>query len=224
MEENLFNIVPNLEMLLLTKSYKELTKEEFDEISKFLSDEEYKILRNTILEVKASLNKESDKIHPLPSTKKHLTNLIIEKQISVKKNKVFTLHNIINYKIPFYQTAAAVLIFIVSITLIKFKPVEVITYRNKTDTVYVDKQITAVEKANLKTSKIDRNNKLIKIKNKLMKSNIIKTVNKNSFPLTQYEQLQYAKTMKNIEMTQTMRKGSSIRNDTLLSQFVYVMN
>ena len=142
MKDKQDSLSPEIEKLLLQKSYENLNTTELTLVAAQLSVEEYQSYRLLLLESKKTFALKQT--HPRPEIRKHLTQLIRSKK---EKPKVWTnLNSILNYRIPAWPAALGFIALLLfawpnteKVVIERSEPEKVYVY--KTDTVYKDKPV-----------------------------------------------------------------------------------
>jgi hypothetical protein len=143
MEESLFEKIPQLEKLLETKSFSELSSMEKEAVTKHMKQDEYDVYHEIILKSKNRFAYENKTITPDPT----ILNRLLEKMENKRSRRtgVFDMfHKLITFRIPVYQPAFAVTIIAVLFFILNNRSHETIRYLARNDTIYLEKQIPAL--------------------------------------------------------------------------------
>ena len=137
MEEHIFDKVPELEILLESRSFSDLTESEKERVLEYLTQEEYDTYRNVILESRKQFVHEMGVNKPGPELRTGLLNLMSRKKrrgIALKE----ILNKVITYRIPVYQPAFTIAILVILFFTLNNKGGETVRYIAQRDTVYLE--------------------------------------------------------------------------------------
>lgn len=206
----------DFEKLLLNKSYKQLTDEEKKSVaSNFSIEDDYSLMRQTLLNARTSLQMEKSKLIPHPPTHSKLIAALRDKK---QTNGLVFLQNIFSYKIPIYQLGIAAMLAVALFYFFSNKTNEIqnIPSQNlivKTDTVFIYKEIPV----EVEVKKIAEN----KSNRKRIEKNIVqeKAVSSEQiFPFCSYtpNELDFD----NLQIGEITQVGRTVSEDSVLTKFV----
>ncbi len=142
MAENLFEHMPELERLMETRSFGELTLVEREQVLRNVSEEEYESCRAVILAGKLEFGQEKKALVPDPAIRERLLRSMGGSEAS-QMRVMDHFMRFLGFRIPVYQPVmAAACLAILFIFLYNRKP-ETVRYLVSTDTVYMEKPVAA---------------------------------------------------------------------------------
>jgi hypothetical protein len=138
MEESLFEKIPQLERLLETKSFSELSDWEKEAVTQHITQEEYDSYHELILESKGQFAHEHMTVTPNPEIHRRL----LEKMNNRKPHRISVsqmFHKLITFRIPVYQPAFVVVVLAIILFFMNNRSHETIRYIARNDTIYLEK-------------------------------------------------------------------------------------
>jgi hypothetical protein len=143
MEESLFEKIPQLEELLETKTFSELSGREQEAVTQYMKQEEYNAYHEIILKSKNRFAYENKTITPDPAIHERLLAKMENKR--PHQPSVFDiLHKLLTTRVPVYQPAFAIAAIVVLFIILNNKSHETIRYLARNDTIYLGKHIPAL--------------------------------------------------------------------------------
>jgi hypothetical protein len=225
MNEKIFEIIPNLDILMEEKDFNKLTTSEQNIILEYITIEEYESYRATILESKILFSEESSGMVIDPILKENLLKRFELRQESGKFNISKIIINLINYHLPVYKFGLAASIAI--LFLFFFRPVFFgnTNFIARTDTIFVDKiikQYVAVQDSQatheiLQKSIISKKNIL---ENSVNQPNISETENISSMREVRQDENLIQTAINNIDLSKKMKRGHPITEDSILLKYL----
>jgi hypothetical protein len=139
MNEDIFNLIPDSEEIILRKSFNELSPSEKTRFLQYMSQEEYGLLRQNQLNIKLVFSTEEKEINPDVNIKDNLL-----KAFPIKNRKTLIriykpVIGLITKRIPVYQTVLLLLIGIILTLKLQYNNPGKFLTRTIIDTVYVEK-------------------------------------------------------------------------------------
>lgn len=207
MQKDIFQQIPDFDQWLENKSFDELNISEKEMILQHLTPEAYEEYRNAFFMLKSGLKQQN--LKPDERRKTALMHAFDQKYNKKSDSRIM---QIINYKIPLYQTGIAAAL-ILAFVLFFNNPSEKIKYVNTTDTIYVEKPIY---------TEVVKNQEITKERKALQK-----TVAKQSGKKIKHDEKPnyYKENLANnilskMQTVQEMKRGKNIGKDSMLLAWI----
>jgi hypothetical protein len=141
MNDDILKLLPEFETLLKTKSFAELSTSEKSSILKFMTIEEYEIMRTTSAMVTNAFLEEEKQI----MMDKNLENILVSRMHKKQKRSVSGIAGILSiifgFKVPVYQVAILLLAGLFLILNSNIRIMTKVLPVSKIDTVFIQKSI-----------------------------------------------------------------------------------
>lgn len=207
MQEDIFQQIPDFDQWLENKSFDELSISEKEMLLQHLTPEAYEEYRNAFFLLKSGIKKQD-----LKPDERRKTALMHAFDQKYNKKSDSRFMQIINYKIPLYQTGIAAALILAFVWFFN-NPSEKIKYVNTTDTVYVEKPVyTEV----VKNQEITKNKKVLQKAVVKQSGKKIKPDEKPNY----YKEYLANNILSKMQTVQEMKRGKNIGKDSILLAWI----
>lgn len=207
MQEDIFQQIPDFDQWLENKSFDELSISEKEMLLQHLTPEAYEEYRNAFFLLKSGIKKQD-----LKPDERRKTALMHAFDQKYNKKSDSRFMQIINYKIPLYQTGIAAALILAFVWFFN-NPSEKIKYVNTTDTVYVEKPVY---------TEVVKNQEITKDKKVLQKA-VVKQSGKKIKPDEKpnyYKEYLANNILSKMQTVQEMKRGKNIGKDSILLAWI----
>ena len=221
MEESLFEKIPQLEKLLETKSFSELSGREKEAVTQHITQEEYDSYHELILESKGQFAHEQHTNVPNPEIYRSLLEKMNDsKPHGITISEMF--HKLITFRIPVYQPAFVVVVLAVVLFLLNNRSHETIRYIARIDTIYLEKPSPALpikiapslKAVTTSSASIGKTDSKTQVHPEMIAKSLIHT------PNDQYVENAYQK----IHLATLFKRGHTALDDSALMKLLIVAN
>ncbi len=221
MEENSSNPEQNLELLLLTRSFAELSDEEKGFVLSQMTSDEYETCREAVAGSRQVFANEFSSNRPDPLILDRLLKAFPPDQKSRSYLSVI-IRSIFTFRIPLYQPALAVAALLTGLFFLPGRNYETVRYIARTDTVYLERSVTVPNAGSTKSYQDKTTRPVIALK--VSNSGKGRKKNPGSMQATpshdQYVRGSYEK----IRLLALNKGGSSARDDSSLMRLLVAAN
>lgn len=217
MENDLLKNIPDLLKLLETKDFGDLTGSERTLILRYWSKEEYDDYRQSVRSGKTIFGSEKKRILANPEIKEKLLKRIQSGKSAGKLTPAAMFIKLFTFRIPAYQPGFAIALLVFLFIFLHDKAPEKISYINRIDTVYMEKEAELLNSSQGKVPEKKSDIVIRKPGNSKERNNksVIAKVKAESFQISENRNI-YDK----IGMVKRMPTGSTASHDSALLKFL----
>jgi len=222
MEEHLFEKIPDLDRLLETRSFDDLTSREKEEILRYMKREDYDSYRETIIRSKMLFAAEEKILRADPAIRAKLLTRMKQRERVTEHGLSSFLRAMLTYRIPAYPPAFAIAVLAIFFFLLYNEKPGTIQYLTKTDTIYMEKKTTRNESTGtmqgttMKAGKSNGQPGQTTIREKPATARPGRHIpSRDQFVTNAYQKIEFAKMSK---------RGSNASDDSALMKFLVTAN